>query len=83
MRAAPARSSVRRLVTLVLVTILATALGGALPAAANPVVQAASNPCGGSAYTGAYICIPPGYIYSTYNAPNLRFNRGAGLSGYG
>jgi hypothetical protein len=37
----------------------------------------------GSSYTGAYICIPPGYIYSTYNAPGLRFNRGAGLSGYG
>lgn len=37
----------------------------------------------GSYYTGAYVCIPPGYIYSTNNAPGLRFNRGSGLSGYG
>jgi hypothetical protein len=173
-RALPARA--RRLGTLLVMAVLATAFGSALPAAADPaadggkpmplaapsqrsaaavdpvahavpaasgqrLAQAAGNPCGGSAYacadghfyafrgdpsvrcgwignaptlgtctnknyevanfgyrcsgcdwirlywgsyyTGAYICIPPGYIYSTYNAPGLRFNRGSGLSGYG
>jgi hypothetical protein len=172
-RALPAR--VRRLGTLLVMAVLATTLGSALPAAATPAADggkpmplaapsqrsaavnpvapavpvaseqrlalAASNPCGGSAYacangyfyafradpsvrcgwignaptlgtctnknyevanfgyrcsgcdwirlywgsyyTGSYICIPPEYIYSNYSAPNLRFNRGAGLSGYG
>jgi hypothetical protein len=37
----------------------------------------------GSSYTGAYFCIPPGYIYARYSYPNLKFNKGSGLAGYG
>jgi hypothetical protein len=37
----------------------------------------------GSWYSGAFFCLPPGYIYAQATSPSLRFNRGAGLSGYG
>lgn len=37
----------------------------------------------GSSYTGAFICIPPGYVYGRPTSPNLVFNKGSGLAGYG
>ncbi|MFF5973300.1 hypothetical protein ACFY7C_17430 [Streptomyces sp. NPDC012769] len=37
----------------------------------------------GSSYTGAYFCIPPGYGYGQATSPNLTFNKGSGLAGYG
>ena len=37
----------------------------------------------GSNYSGAYFCIPPGYVYGQPTSPGLRFNKGAGRAGYG
>jgi hypothetical protein len=34
-------------------------------------------------YTGAYFCIPPGYAYGEGTIPNLVFDKGFGLPGYG
>jgi hypothetical protein len=37
----------------------------------------------GTYYTGAYFCIPPGYGYGQATSPNLVFDKGDGLAGYG
>jgi len=37
----------------------------------------------GAGYTGAYFCIPPGYTYGQPTSPDLRFDKGPGLPGYG
>lgn len=37
----------------------------------------------GSNYSGAYFCIPPGYVYGQATSPGLTFNKGAGRKGFG
>ncbi|GAA1694799.1 hypothetical protein GCM10009745_45550 [Kribbella yunnanensis] len=58
----------------------------------NVIIQNSGYPCSGcdtirlywgSNYHGAFICIPRGVTYGKGGDPNLKFDRGFGLSGYG
>jgi len=58
----------------------------------NYLIQNTPHPCSGcdwirlywgSGYTGAYFCIPPGYTYGQPTSPDLRFDHGPELPGYG
>jgi hypothetical protein len=57
----------------------------------NYLLQNSGYPCSGcdwvrlywgTNYTGAYYCVPPGQTLGQATSPNVRFNKGSGLSGY-